>query len=139
MKLKLLRCDGCRENRVIWKNHLDENGVRKRFCKNCWSAHGNTRKKQKPTLQKPLRSRSLKRQKQESQYSKQRKIYLENNPLCSIAIPGDCSHYSTEIHHTNDRNGDRLNDETYWKASCRNCHVWVHMNSKSARELGYLI
>lgn len=139
MKLKFLCCDGCRENRVIWKNHIDENGVRKRYCRNCWSAHENGKRSKKPTLRKPLRTHSLKRQKQEKEYSSLRKDFLEEHPYCQIAIPGICAHRSTEIHHTNDRNGDKLNDVTYWLAVDRACHNWVHLHPKQARALGYLI
>lgn len=139
MKIKVLRCDGCGNNRVIWKNYTDENGVRRRYCKLCWSAHENGKRSKKPTVRKPLRARSLKRQKQEKEYSKRRKIFLENNPVCQIAIPGICTHHSTEIHHVNDRFGDRLNDETYWKATDRACHQWIHSHPKTAREMGFLI
>ena len=139
MVVKLSHCDGCGKPRVIWKNHTDENG-RKRYCRVCWSAHENEKGSEKPTAaKKRLRPRSQKRQKQEKEYSKRRKIFLENNPVCQIAISGICTYHSTEIHHTNDRYGDKLNDETFWKATCRFCHQWVHLHSRESRELGFLI
>lgn len=140
LKAKSPHCDGCGKPRVIWKNYTDENGVRRRYCKLCAGVLIPMRKKpKKPTVRKPLRARSLKRQKQEKEYSIRRKIFLEKNPICQIAIPGICTHHSTEIHHVNDRYGDKLNDETYWKATDRACHQWVHLNPKSAREMGFLI
>ena len=133
------RCDGCLKDRVIWKNYLDEDGVRRRYCKLCAGVLMKVRKKPKPTVRKTLRTRSLKRQKQEKEYSVRRKIFLENNPVCQIAISGVCTYHSTEIHHVNDRNGDKLNDETFWKATDRACNQWVHAHPKEARELGFLI
>lgn len=140
MEVKFLRCDGCGKPSLIWKNQTDEDGVRRRYCKLCAGVLTKVGKKpKKPTVRKPLRARSLKRQKQEKEYSDRRKIFLENNPHCQICIPGICTYHSTEVHHTNDRYGDKLNDETFWKATCRVCHQWVHLNSKEARELGFLI
>ena len=92
------RCDGCLKDRVIWKNYLDEDGVRRRYCKLCAGVLMKVRKKPKPTVRKTLRTRSLKRQKQE-----------------------------------------KVNDETFWKATDRACHQWVHAHPKEARELGFLI
>lgn len=133
-------CDGCLRNSMIWKNHTDENGVRRRYCKLCAGVLiKNEKEAIKPTVRKPLRPRSLKRQAQEKEYSARRKVYLEAHPECEIAIPGICQFHSTEIHHTNDRNGDKLNDETYWKVTDRACHQWIHSHPKEAKELGFLI
>jgi hypothetical protein len=135
MKVNLKICDRCGESRVIWKNVLEEDG-RMRYCKNCWSA-------QKPPSSKPtatpIRSRSPKRQKQEQQYSKQRTPYLEEHPFCMATIPGVCTHNSTEVHHKDGRQEDKLTDEDGWMSSCRGCHVWIHSNPEDARELGLLI
>ncbi len=45
---------------------------------------------------------------------------------------------SSEVHHTNKRNGDRLNDEAFWAAVGRTNHTRVHDNPGWARENGWL-
>jgi len=84
--------------------------------------------------QKSLNQVSEKRQDQEKIYKSIRKIYLENNPNCEV-----CGEEASEIHHKNGRNGDRLNDITFFMAICRGCHNYVHEHPKESRELGYLI
>jgi hypothetical protein len=56
-----------------------------------------------------------------------------------IKVAG-CAHGATDVHHTyNGANRDAFYlVQSTWLAACRNCHDWVHMNSKDARELGYL-
>jgi hypothetical protein len=46
---------------------------------------------------------------------------------------------ATEIHHTNGRTGDRLTDESFWLAVCRQSHEWIHGNPKKSRSLGFLV
>ena len=136
MKPNLKICDRCGELRPIWKNVTEQDG-RKRYCKYCWSCQNDSKKK--PTTVKPLRPRSLKRQKQESTYSLLRKPFLEKHPHCEIPVPGICLHKSGEVHHTDGRVEEDLNDEIGWRAACRPCHQWVHSHPQEARDLGYLI
>jgi len=136
MKTKKKACNRCGELKIIWKNVIEE-GERKRYCKYCWSCHNNSGIK--PTANKPLRSRSPKRVRQESTYSLLRKPFLEKHPHCEIPVPGICLHKSTEVHHTDGRVEEDLNDEVGWRAACRPCHQWVHSHPQEARDLGYLI
>lgn len=46
---------------------------------------------------------------------------------------------STQVHHRAKRNGDRLNDERWWMAVCRESHDDVEKNKGWAREEGYLL
>lgn len=46
---------------------------------------------------------------------------------------------STEIHHTNKRRGEMLNDESYWLAVCRENHERIENNKSWARENGFLL
>ena len=137
MQKKLKICDGCGKEKPIWKSS-GTGGLK--LCQQCWSCHeGNV--KQKPTVKRsPIPQRSEKRIKEERLYSAQRIIYLGEHPLCEFHIAGICTHVATDIHHTysgKDR-GEYFLDQSTWKALCRKCHDWVHMNSKEARELGYL-
>lgn len=46
---------------------------------------------------------------------------------------------STEIHHTNHREGKRLNDERYWLAVSREHHKWAHAHPREAKALGIFL
>jgi hypothetical protein len=112
---------------------------------------------------KPIRKVSSKRAKQNAEYSKRRKAFLEAHPYCQwflnhhgisekeagplgvveimtgfngriIKIP-----LSTEIHHKRGRFGSRLNAEEFWMAVSREGHNWIHNNPKEAYERGYLL
>lgn len=102
----------------------------------------------------PLRRVSAKRAKQNKEYSKLRKEYLEAHPICEIwlaenqtkllhtedaeGLLGEAPR-STEIHHRKGRFGSRLNDTQFWMATCENCHRLIHANPKWAHEKGYLL
>ncbi len=140
MKQKLKTCSKCNKERVIWKNVMTEEG-RIQLCKNCAgkrSAHSETNKSVQ-TKRTPIRSRSVKRSKQERLYTAKRAKFLAEHPHCEIAIPGTCTSRSSEVHHTKGRDNDMLIDETFWKATCRACHSHTHLHPKEARELGNLI
>lgn len=132
IKSKKKVCGECGEESFIWANR----GGRK-LCKKCATTGVDI----KPTCKaKPIAPRSQKRVIQEREYSVKRKIFLENNPMCQAHIQGICTNQATECHHKysgKDRN-QYFVDETTWIAICRNCHNWIHANSKNAREMGLL-
>ena len=90
----------------------------------------------------PIRKVSIKRQGELKDYSKLKKEFMSRpeNQFCPVM-----KHFqavdmpATEIHHMNDRNGDRLNDTNYWLAVTRVGHSWIHNNPKEARKLKWLI
>jgi len=127
-------CDGCSEQKVIWKNHEG-----KRYCQQCWSCHkGNV--KQKPTVKRaPIPQRSEKRSKEERMYSAKRIIFLGEHPMCEAHISGICTNHSTECHHKRGRIGKDLLDETMWLALCHNCHEYIENHREFAMEKGYSI
>lgn len=135
MKSKLKTCDGCQKETVIWKNH---EGFK--YCKYCWSCQKaiNSDSSQKPTDYK-IPQVSSKRKKKDAEYSKLRQRYLTENPLCMIKVKG-CTHFATDVHHTfNGANRDAFYlVQSTWMSLCRNCHDWVHLHSKEAREMGWL-
>lgn len=140
MQAKKKKCDGCEELKFVWKN-VTEEGVRKRYCRWCWSAHENNSAKRKPTTDtgksKPIAHRSSHRSKEEAQYNKRAKEWKTDHPYCEIPIPGICTHKTHDVHHMKGREGELLLNEKYWKAACRPCHEWTTVHTQEAIDLGY--
>jgi hypothetical protein len=133
MVAKFKICDGCKKPRRIWKN---SGGLK--FCQQCWSAQN---PQPIPTgKQKKIAPRSPKRAKEETEYTKERRKFLLERPMCEAHLPGICTQHSTDVHHTysgKDRSQYFLVTST-WLSVCRMCHDWIHENSRSAREMGLL-
>ena len=129
--MKFKTCDGCGQERTIWKNHEGN-----RYCRYCWSCHKNT--SQKPTAVSIPRV-STKRKKKDEEYSKLRKRFLEENPICRLNL-AKCGGHSTDVHHTyaGEKRDSFYLVQSTWLPLCRNCHDWIHGNPKEAREMGWL-
>ena len=136
MKVKLKPCDGCGDDKMIWKNHQGN-----RYCKFCWLRKQTvTGERNKPTNQrKPIAHRSPKRAKQEREYSKVRRTFLLSSPVCTAQLPNICTHHSTDVHHKKGRIGELLTDVTFFLSVCRQCHDWIEMHPIEAKELGFSI
>jgi len=90
--------------------------------------------KSKPKYISPV---SKKRLTQLSEYRLVRDKYLEDNPKCEVY---DCVNDTTNLHHKNGRNGNRLIDTGFFMSCCSDCHPKrIHENPKWARDNGYLI
>lgn len=88
----------------------------------------------KQKMPKQIKKVSSKRAEQNKIYKVLRVTFLNDNPSCQR-----CSHrHSTEIHHTNGRNGERLNDVDYFMAVCRDCHQYIHAHPQESRQNGWL-
>lgn len=90
---------------------------------------------------KTIKRVSGKRQKQEAAYSVARDLFLqkEENKFCPVmAKLKNKTVPATEVHHTNGREGERLNDQEYWIGVSREGHQWIHANPKLAYEAGWL-
>jgi hypothetical protein len=133
--MKIKSCTICGLEGPIWKNHEGD-----KYCKSCWSCHkSKDTKSQKPKTSpssSKLKQKSDKQKAIDKAYTLMRKEYLNKHPMCEIKLPG-CTGHATDIHHTEYRGINTLAQAT-WLASCRDCHSWVHLNPKEARELGYL-
>ena len=83
---------------------------------------------------------SDKREKELKTYSQLRKQFLIKHPICSFRFE-DCLGAATEVHHTKGRENDRLNDEMYWKSTCRSCHRHGHdvLSAAEARKVGFRV
>jgi hypothetical protein len=82
-----------------------------------------------------MRNRSVKRAKQEREYSKLRDKFLQANPYCQAMI--QCHGLlATEIHHKKGKIQGLLTDTDYFLSVCRTCHQWIENNPLEAKELG---
>lgn len=102
---------------------------------------------------KAIKKVSTKRAKELREYSKLRKKYLEEHPLCrpcmresAIGYDGEillqCTQfvqYATDIHHIEGREGSLLNKIESWLPVCRQHHMQIHNNPKWAIENGYIL
>lgn len=81
---------------------------------------------------------SDKRAAQLRDYRKLKKELFYDNPECEVKTIY-CQGMATDIHHTNKRYGERLNDRRYFKLVCRGCHDWIHSHPRLSKELGFTI
>ena len=135
MKAKRKLCVGCGKEQYIWKSE-----GRYKYCKACWLTKVPTKPLNRTPLKpskKPIRHKSSKMNALDTVYSKLRKHYLEQYPLCCASLPG-CSKHATDIHHKKGR-GKYHNDPTTWIAVCRSCHTLIEEHPKESIELGLLI
>lgn len=82
---------------------------------------------------KGLRKVSSKQSARNKQYTKLRRIFMEESPFCAI-----CHQPATDIHHKEGR-GSKTNDTTTWMQLCRYCHSNIHNRPDWAREMKYLL
>tara|TARA_R110002167_G_scaffold7497_2_gene35581 strand:+ start:2361 stop:2762 length:402 start_codon:yes stop_codon:yes gene_type:complete len=132
MKTKLKFCNGCEQQKVIFKNKMID-GVRHQLCANCAKQYH----KQLKVTTKQIKKRSDKKVMQDRLYTVLRNKFMLQHPNCQINT-AHCTTVGTEIHHTAYRTGDNYLDTKTWLNACRSCHNWCHANPKEARELGLL-
>lgn len=137
MKVKKKPCDGpCNEDKYIWAN---KDG--KKYCRQCWYTvfplPDNISKKKKAIIYKVGASSNNKSKAKNYEYLIRRKEYLLIHPSCEAKIVSNCSMEATEIHHKAGRLGSLLVDDTNFLAVCRNCHQFIELNPKIAKELGF--
>lgn len=82
---------------------------------------------------KPLKKRSKRREVQEKEYSRLRRQFLTENPVCVV-----CGEMATDCHHRFGR-GNFYLDVSTWAALCRKCHDRVHANVLWAKEMKLLV
>ncbi len=83
---------------------------------------------------KPIAKKSPKRSKEEREYNKLRKIFLETKMICEVE---GCRCRSTEVHHRAGRSGWLYLAVEYWLAVCHDHHVFITNNDEWAKEKGY--
>ena len=89
---------------------------------------------------KPLKPRSIKRAKQEIEYTKVRKEYLLQKPNCECCEKEhNTITLATEVHHKKNRIGDLLTDKRFFASLCRSCHNFIHLNHNWSLINGYML
>lgn len=83
----------------------------------------------------PLKRVSSKQRKRLAEYSKLRKEYFKEHPMCECE---GCNKRAEDIHHMAGR-GRNTNKVETWMAVCRKCHDRIHANPSWARKVGYLV
>jgi len=131
MNQKKKICDGCDTEQYIWKNNLGS-----RYCLVCWNRIKFNNNPPEVKKQK-LNPKSKKQAILDIAYSKLRKRFLEEHPMCQAHLPG-CQGGATDVHHKSQRCKNYLVVSS-WISICRSCHNWIHfVDPRSARELGLL-
>jgi len=64
--------------------------------------------------------------------------FLKNRTECEIKSP-ECTGRATQVHHTKGRGVKVILDDTYWKASCSACNLYVERKDAEAREKGHKV
>lgn len=128
MQQKKKLCNNCNTEQYIWKNDGGN-----RYCKSCW--YKSKEKDSTPLKRKPINPKSKKMQILDDAYSKLRKKFLEQKPMCEAALPG-CAGSSTDVHHKKGRGKYHLTVST-WLSVCRPCHMYIEEHPTEAQELGF--
>jgi hypothetical protein len=116
MKAKTKICNGCGQEKYIWKNIKG-----KKYCKFCsMNQQAMTKTASKKTY-KPIAARSVKKSKEESIYALKRKIFLNSKTLCKAKLLRVCT------------------DESTWLPVCRQCHMWIEEHPIESKEKGFSI
>lgn len=131
MKLKKKICNSCETEQYIWKNHQGN-----KYCQHCWNKIKYDNDPPKPKIYTAIKPKSKKQIALDNAYSKLRKIFLTQNPMCQAHLSG-CQGGATDVHHKRGR-GKWLLVITTWMAVCRTCHSYIHLHPTEARELGFL-
>jgi hypothetical protein len=84
-----------------------------------------------------IRSVSVRRQRENREYTKLRREFLESRPRCEF--PNGCGERADTVQHLRGRRGARLNNVDYWAASCLAHNLWAEENTGEALAIGWLI
>jgi hypothetical protein len=134
MKAKTKICNGCGQEKYIWKNIKG-----KKYCKFCsMNQQAMTKTASKKTY-KPIAARSVKKSKEETIYALKRKIFLNSKTLCKAKLLRVCTVFATDVHHKAGRVGKNFLDESTWLPVCRQCHMWIEEHPIESKEKGFSI
>ena len=121
-------CNNCNTEQYIWKNDKGS-----RYCKSCW--YKAKQPTTKPLARKRINPKSKKMQVLDLAYSKLRRKFMEENPMCEAALHC-CNGGATDVHHKKGRGQYHLVVST-WLSVCRPCHNYIEEHPDEAIELGY--
>lgn len=91
-----------------------------------------------PADTKPIPNESDKQKDRLKEYKAVKKAWLKKpeNKVCKIN-GSNCTHIATAPHHTQGRQGEKLNDTSTWIPSCDPCNLEVEIKDAEAREAGH--
>lgn len=108
---------------------------KKKPTKNASSTSGDAWSTRSPLKQRTaLKKRSKRREKEEKEYSKLRRQFLLENPVCAVYAHLQ----ATQTHHVKGRYGHYL-DVSSWLPVSAEGHAFIHNNPQIAKERGWLI
>lgn len=84
-----------------------------------------------------IRKLSKKREAQNREYLKLRNAFLLENPICQAKINRHCTNEATQVHHKKGRTGLLLTDTSNFLSVCYQCHQFIELSPKLAKELGF--
>jgi hypothetical protein len=113
---------------------------RKKYTKKPINRKPNKPLKRAPLKHKPYKIKkvSLKRSDSLKEYRVESAIFIKENPVCGMNLPG-CTKKATQVHHKKGRENDLLLKKEFWMPGCDSCHTWCTEHSKEAIELGLSI
>jgi len=120
-------CNNCNTLQFIWKNDKGS-----RYCKSCW--YKAKEPSSKPLAKKPINPKSEKMKVLDAAYSKLRRKFMEEKPMCEAKLHC-CTGSSTDVHHKKGRGQYHLVVST-WLSVCRSCHSYIEEHPADAIELG---
>ena len=83
---------------------------------------------------KAIKKVSQKRNLENKDYTKVRKVFLESLIFCQVK---GCKELATEVHHKKGRIGKLLTNISYFLGVCRECHNKIELQPLWAKENGY--
>lgn len=57
--------------------------------------------------------------------------------MCSAHLPGICTQYAFEVHHTKGRIGTDYLDVSTWIGLCSSCHKYIENHPEEAKSMGF--
>jgi hypothetical protein len=131
--MKLKTCSICNKETYLWKS----NPKTCKICYNAIRAKDNTNQSNLPSkpksVLKRIKSVSDKRLVKLAEYRVARDLYLRNHPVCEFYT---CDCREVELHHGKGKIGELLTNPKYFKALCREHHIFVELKPIEAKELG---
>jgi len=114
-------------------NHKNRKVFAKGLCGQCYKIKYSKPLKRTPLKRVPFFIKPIadKRKKQLEALKTRRKAFLALHSLCQIKGL-HCQIIASEIHEMAGREGNRIEDESLWKATCRSCHTEITKNSAKA-------
>ena len=87
----------------------------------------------------PIARQSKKREREDREYSRERKKFLEENRVCQARVPDICGLLANQVQHKRGRVGADYLDRSLWLAVCGRCHEYIESHRLEAIERGWAL